>query len=135
MGRDPSDQRLIETIDADAIENGYVVQCGTALFANDETFVVFERARDIVVIANFELTMISRLPLMRGLKDRGRLFLAHAWAPPVSWRRRLLGLLPGLSVRSGHYPKSQIESAKAKWRVSVVNDIEDIWNGLPSSAL
>jgi hypothetical protein len=122
-----SGSALIGELTGRQVSRCYFVRTGTALFANDESFVVFERADDVVVLADAFGALRARRALIDSLIAERKVFLAAAWTPPTAWRQHFLGVIPRLSIRSGLYPKQQLRKALADWReIMPVKDLGEL---------
>src|ERR1700683_4695187 len=122
-------RNLVLSLEASEIVHCYIVQFGSRLFANDGSFMALERADDVIVIDESECVIKSQTAFFNDLISKKRLSLADSWSPPLAWRNWLLGIWPGLSVRSGVYRKRSLEKAKINWKIKVIENLREGKNG------
>jgi hypothetical protein len=123
MRYDASDLgQLFASLNADEVAGCYVVQFGSALFANDGVFVVLETFDGDVAVLSDTDPIKLRPALLSDLAAKSKLFYATAWTPPWAWRKRILRVFPSLSVKSGTYPKWQFDGAKSTWQISRITE-------------
>ena len=115
------------------------VRSGDSFFADDVEFFIVERHNDLVVVPEMTLGWLTAVSFrwIDSLANDSKLAFGLCAAPPIQWRKRLLGLIPiGPGVRL-FLETSPLDSFKASGELSIKQEgvIAELWRkktGSPS---
>ncbi len=126
MNRVEEAARRIRFLTDDQIVRCFIVEFGSPLFANDMNSIVIELFEETLVLGEVELKAVLPALAINNLIATKRLLRAFAWKPPTQWTNSFLKIIPGFSISSGLYSKQSLETALPDWKLSVIENEDEI---------